>query len=132
MNIKEIILKSKHYETIEIYRYSITQDEMGRDVKNLSLIGSCTASVQPTGSLNSVKGKDLMNSHAGEKINEGWVAYCPVIDVKNTDLVKRVEESLFYEVRSVEERKMKPTMQKNGNILDLSHTKIYISRSDNQ
>ena len=40
----------------------------------------------------------------------------PMIDIKNTDLVKRVDEDLFYEVRNIEERKMKPTILKNGNL----------------
>ena len=128
MNIKDVILKSKHYETVELYRYTITQDEMGRDVKSLSKIGTYTCSIQPA----SYKGKALENSPAGESVNEMWVMYSPVIDIKNTDLVKRVDEDLFYEVRNIEERKMKPTILKNGNILDLSHIKSYISRSDNQ
>ena len=132
MNIKDIILNSKHYETVEVYRYSFTQDGMGRDVKTLSLIGTYVCSIQPTGSLGGVKGRILENSHAGEDIKEAWVMYSPVIDIKNTDLVKRLDDGLFYEVRNIEQRKMKPTLQKNGNILDLSHTKTYISRSDNQ
>lgn len=132
MNINEIILKSKHYETVEVYRYSFTQDEMGRDVKTLSLIGTYVCSIQPTGSLSGVKGRTLENGHAGEDIKEVWVMYSPIIDIKNTDLVKRLDEGLFYEVRNIEKRKMKPTLEKNGNILDLSHIKTYISRSDNQ
>lgn len=128
MNINDVILKSKHYETVEVYRYTITHDEMGRDVKVLSKIGTHTCSVQPAG----YKGRGLENTNAGETIKEQWVMYSPVIDIKNTDLVKRVDEDLFYEVRNIEERKMKPTLLKNGNILDLSHTKTYISRSDNQ
>lgn len=128
MNIKDVILKSKHYETVEIYRYTITQDEMGRDVKSLSKIGTHTCSVQPA----SYKGKALENSPAGESVKEMWVMYSPIIDIKNTDLVKIVGEDLFYEVRNIEERKMNPTLLKNGGLLDLSHIKTYISRSDNQ
>lgn len=132
MNINEIILKSKHYETVEVYRYSFSQDEMGRDVKSLSLVGSCVCSIQPTGSLRGVKGRTLENSNAGEDIKEAWVMYSPILDIKNTDLVKRLDDGLFYEVRNIEQRKMTPTMQKNGNVLDLSHIKTYLSRSDNQ
>ena len=124
MNIKDIILKSRHYETVEIYRYTMSIDEMGREVKSLSKIGSCVASIQPPSA------RDLLNSSAGESIKEGWIMYSPIIDIKNTDLVKRGD--LYFEVRKVEEREMKPTILKNGNTLDLSHIKIYLSRSDNQ
>lgn len=130
MNINDIILKSRHYERVEIYRYTLSVDERGREVKSLSKIGSVIASIQPNSSFSSVKGRGLENSSAGEKIDEGWLMYSPIVDIKNTDLVKIGD--LFYEVRNIEERKMKQTILANGNTLDLSHIKSYLSRSDNQ
>ena len=130
MNINDIILKSRHYERVEIYRYTLSVDNCGREVKSLSQIGSVIASIQPNSSYSTVKGRGLENTHAGEKIDEGWLMYSPIIDIKNTDLVKIGD--LFYEVRNIEERKMKQTILANGNTLDLSHIKSYLSRSDNQ
>lgn len=130
MNINDIILKSRHYERVGIYRYTTSIDSMGRETKSLSEIGSVIASIQPNSSYSTVKGRGLENSHAGEKIDEGWLMYSPITDIKNKDLVKVGD--LFYEVRNIEERKMKQTILANGNILDLSHIKVYLSRSDNQ
>lgn len=133
MNINDIILKSRKYENVELYRYTITQDGMGRDVRTLNLIGTYTVSIQRTGSLNSTKGKYLTNSSAGEDVKEEWSMYSDIIDIKNMDLIKRIEEdNLLYEVRSIEKQAVKKTKLKNGNILDLSHIKTYITRLDNQ
>lgn len=133
MNINDIILKSRKYEKVELYRYTITQDGMGRDVRTLNLIGTYTVSIQRTGSLNSTKGKSLTNSPAGEDVKEEWSMYSDIIDIKNMDLIKRIEEdNLLYEVRSIEKQAVKKTKLKNGNILDLSHIKTYITRLDNQ
>lgn len=133
MNIQEIILKSKKYESVELYRYTLTNDSMGRDIKVLSKIGTYTMSIQATGSLNKVQGLTLDNSSAGEKVNEVFVSYSPIIDIRPKDLIKRIEvDSLFYEVRDIEVQKVKPTRLLNGNVLDLSHTKTYMTRTDNQ
>lgn len=133
MNIMDVILKSLKYEKVELYRYTITQDIMGRDIRTLVLIGTYTMSIQPTGSQNKVQGLTLVNSPAGEKVDEVFVSYSQVIDVKTKDLIKRIEEdNLFYEVRSIEVQKVNPTLLKNGNVLDLSHIRTYITRIDNQ
>lgn len=127
MNINDIIIKSRKYETIEIHRYQMTLDSMGREVKRLMKIGTYTVSVQPE------HDENLTNSSAGEMVDGKLVVYTPIIDVKAEDLVRRVEtDNLFYEVRKTEVQEVKPTRLRNGNVLNLSHIKLHISRIDNQ
>lgn len=125
MSIKPYIIRTKCGEKVEIYRRSIVKGERNSTKTAIEKINEGElVSIQSISGLQSVGGFVLIDKSSGTQINASFKMYCDIIDLKDKDIIKRIErDGLFYEVRNLET---------NGTGASLSHMKSYLVKADNQ
>lgn len=110
-------------EKVNIYRLEevVTDGGGSRIVPVLKRSGLIVV-VQPSGSLNSVGGQQIVNTIAGKTNKIVYLVYSPHFKLQEKDLILR-NDGFVYEIQHVEN---------NGKGTLLQHDKYYIVKYDNQ
>ena len=118
-----VLISRADHEKINVYRFEEIITEKGGTKKvPVSVAKGLTVTIQPSGSLNSVGGQQIVNSIAGKTGKAVFLVYAPSFKILEKDLIVR-DDGIIYEVQHVE---------KNGRGTILQHEKYYIVKYDNQ
>ena len=110
-------------EKINVYRLEeVISDNGSSRIAPILKKGGLTVSVQPSGSLNSVGGQQIVNTIAGKTNKIVYIVYSPRFKFQEKDLIVR-DDGIVYEVQHAEN---------NGRGSLLQHDKYYIVKYDNQ
>ncbi len=101
MNYIDIVLRANGARMYDVWSANEKKNpQSGSVIKTYNYLTNIFAVIQPTGSLNTVKGRALSpTQNSGDKITSDLVMYC-----KNERFEKErvLYKNLFYEIRSVE------------------------------
>lgn len=118
-----VLISRADHEKINVYRFEeIITDKGGTKKVPVSVATDLIVTVQPSGSLNSVGGQQIVNSIAGKTGKAVYLVYSPKYKLFEKDLIVR-DDGIIYEIQHVE---------KNGRCTILEHEKYYIVKYDNQ
>lgn len=111
------------HEKVSIYRFEeAVADNGGSRIVPVLKKDNLKVSIQPSGSLNSVGGQQIVNTIAGKTNKIVFIVYSPKFKLEEKDLILR-EDGIIYEMQHVEH---------NGRGTLLQHDKYYIVKYDNQ
>lgn len=117
------LIQMAAHEKVDVYRLEevVTDGGGSRIAPVVKKIGLVVA-VQPSGSLNSVGGQQIVNTIAGKTNKIVYLVYSPHFKLQEKDLIVR-NDGFIYEIQHVEN---------NGKGTLLQHDKYYIVKYDNQ
>ena len=101
MNYIDIILKANGGRMYDVWTATENKNpQTGSKIKNYNYLTNVYAVIQPTGSLNTVKGRALSSTpNSGDKITSDLVMYSKH---ERFEKERVLYKNLFYEIRSVE------------------------------
>lgn len=118
-----VLISKVDHEKINVFRFEeIISDKGGTKKVATSIATDLIVTIQPSGSLNSVGGQQIVNSIAGKTGKAVYLVYSPKYKLQEKDLIVR-DDGIIYEIQHVE---------KNGRGTILQHEKYYIVKYDNQ